>query len=130
MSYIMPASPPASRPGTRHASPEELVLYALQFLSGEQAADLTHHFEHCAECLSARSLVEGDLVACAFSVEPHSPPALARQRMRTQVARENRIVAQPTLAAFGRLPCGRTGRCRRHAGHVRLCDVDHRGVAS
>ena len=51
MSYIMPAIPPANRPGARHASPEDLVLYALQFLSGEQAADLTHHFEHCAECL-------------------------------------------------------------------------------
>ena len=102
MSYILPASPPANRPGTRHVSPEELVLYALQFLTGEQAADLTHHFEHCAECLSALALVEGDLAACAFSVEPHSPPALARQRLRTQVARENRIVAEPALAAFGR----------------------------
>jgi len=102
MSYITPASPPANRPGTRHASPEDLVLYALQFLSGDQAADLTHHFEHCAECLRELALVEGDLAACAFSVEPHSPPALARQRLRTQVARENRIVAQPALAAFGR----------------------------
>ena len=102
MSYILPASPPANRPGTRHASPEELVLYALQFLAGDQAADLTHHFEHCAECLSELSLVEGDLAACAFSVEPYSPPALARQRLRTQIAREIRIVAQPTLAAFGR----------------------------
>ena len=102
MSYIMPAIPPANRPGARHASPEDLVLYALQFLSGEQAADLTHHFEHCAECLRELALVEGDLAACAFSVEPHSPPALARQRLRTQVARENRVAAQPALAAFGR----------------------------
>ena len=103
MSSSKPSSPSADpRPGTRHAGPEDLVLYALQFLAGEQAADLTHHFEHCAECLRELALVEGDLAACAFSVEPHSPPALARQRLRTQVARENRIVAEPALAAFGR----------------------------
>jgi hypothetical protein len=103
MSSSKPSSPSADpRPGTRHAGPEDLVLYALQFLAGEQAADLTHHFEHCAERLRELALVEGDLAACAFSVEPHSPPALARQRLRTQVARENRVAAQPALAAFGR----------------------------
>ena len=74
----------------------------MQFLTGEQAAGLTHHFEHCAECLRELALVEGDLAACAFSVELYSPPALARQRLRTQVARENRLSAQPALAAFGR----------------------------
>ena len=98
----MSASMPNPRPGTRHAGPEETVLYALQFLTGEQAADLTHHFEHCAECLRELALVEGDLAACAFSAELHSPPALARQRLRTQVARENRLAPQPALAAFGR----------------------------
>jgi hypothetical protein len=103
MSPSKPSNPPAGpRPGTRHAGPEELVLYALQFLSSEHADDLTHHLEHCAECLRELALVEGDLAACAFSVEPHSPTALARLRLRTQVARENRIVAQPALAAFGR----------------------------
>jgi hypothetical protein len=103
MSSSKPSSPPADlRPGSRHAGPEDLVLYALQFLAGEQAADLTHHLEHCAECLRELSLVEGDLAACAFSVETQSPPALARQRLRTQVARENRVAAQPALAAFGR----------------------------
>jgi hypothetical protein len=98
----MSASKPNPLPGTRHTGPEETVLYALQFLTGEQAADLTHHFEHCAECLRELALVEGDLAACAFSVELHSPPALARQRLRTQVARENRLAPQPALAAFGR----------------------------
>jgi hypothetical protein len=103
MSSSKLSNPPAGpQHGTRHAGPEETVLYALQFLTGEQAADLTHHFEHCAECLRELAQVEGDLAVCAFSVEPHSPPALARQRLRTQVARENRIVAEPALAAFGR----------------------------
>jgi len=98
----MSASTPDPRPGTRHAGPEETVLYALQFLTGEQAVGLTHHFEHCAECLRELALAEGDLAACAFTAEPHSPPALARQRLRTQVTRENRLAPQPALAAFGR----------------------------
>jgi hypothetical protein len=102
MSSNPPADPHARRPGTRHAEPEDLVLYALQFLPGDQADDLAQHIERCAACLHELALVEGDLAACAFTADLHSPAALARQRLRTQVARENRMAAQPALAAFGR----------------------------
>jgi hypothetical protein len=114
MSANQPANPNANRPanlpgptdpsGLRHADPEDLVLYALQFLPGDQAAEFAGHIEHCSECHHELSLVQGDLAACAFTVDLHSPPVLARQRLRTQVARENHPVplAQPALASFGR----------------------------
>ena len=99
-----PANPQARRPGTRHVEPEDLVLYALQFLSSDQAAELADHVERCDACRNELAQVEGDLAACAFTADLHSPPVPTRQRLSTQVARENHsiLMAQPTLAAFGR----------------------------
>jgi hypothetical protein len=90
--------------GTRHADAEDLVLYALQFLPGDQAAGLAGHVEHCDKCRNELALAQGDLAACAFTSALQSPPALARQRLRTQVARENHpvLLTPPALAAFGR----------------------------
>jgi anti-sigma-K factor RskA len=90
--------------GTRHANAEDLVLYALQFLPGDQAAGLADHVEHCDRCRNELALAQGDLAACAFTSDLQLPSALARQRLRTQVARENHPVLHttPALAAFGR----------------------------
>jgi len=94
----------ANPSGSRHSNVEDLVLYALQFLPGDQAAELAGHVERCDLCRNELALIQGDLVACAFTADLHSPPPLARQRLRTQVARENHPAAlvQPALAAFGR----------------------------
>ncbi len=94
-----------ANPGdTRHADAEDLVLYALQFLPDEQAAKLAGHVEHCDRCRNELALAQGDLAACAYTSDLHTPPALARQRLKTQVARENHpiLLAPPALAAFGR----------------------------
>ena len=90
--------------GTHHANAEDLVLYALQFLPDNQAARLADHVEHCDSCRNELALTQGDLAACAFTSGLQTPPAPARQRLRTQVARENLPVLQtrPALAAFGR----------------------------
>ena len=89
---------------TRHANAENLVLYALQFLPDDQAADLADHVIHCDRCRNELALAQGDLAACAFTSDLQLPAALARQRLRTQVTRENHPVlhAPPALAAFGR----------------------------
>jgi hypothetical protein len=94
----------ANTGGTPHANAEDLVLYALQFLSDDRAADLADHVEHCDRCRNELALAQGDLAACAFTSNLQLPSALARQRLRTQVARENHPVLHtpPALAAFGR----------------------------
>jgi len=107
-----PAGPRASFPsGVRHPDPNDLVVYAMQFLTGEEAATVAHHLEHCAECRSEIARIQGDLAACALTVDMESPPAAARDRLMAQVAREKKIVpaalvpepAQPgPIAAFGR----------------------------
>ncbi len=94
----------ANASGPRHADPEELVLHALQLLPDGEVAELASHVERCPECQRELALVQSDLAVYAFTVDLQSPPPLARQRLRTQVARENRQFpnAQPALAAFGR----------------------------
>jgi len=88
----------------RHANAEDLVLFALQFLSLDEAARIAGHVEQCVACRNELALTQGDLAACSFTSEQQSPPALARQRLRTQVTRENHPSLQgpPAFASFGR----------------------------
>jgi hypothetical protein len=90
--------------GTRHIDSEDLVLYALQFLPVDLADDLTSHVAQCESCRNQLALAQGDLAACAFTSDPQTPAQSARQRLRTQVTRENHAVLMtpPALAAFGR----------------------------
>jgi len=94
----------------RHADPEDLVLYALQFFNGEQAFALSKHIEQCKECLREFGLIQGDLAACALTVDLQPPPTSSTQRLLTQVAKEKKVVpiapvvqpgraAQPGIAA-------------------------------
>jgi anti-sigma-K factor RskA len=90
--------------GPRHADPEDIALFAMQLLTGEEAAAIAQHTEHCAECRRELAHVQGDLGAYAFTVEMHEPAATAKQRFMRQVAREKRAVptSNPVIAAYGR----------------------------
>ena len=88
----------------------------MQLLAPEEAAVIANHLPHCAECRDELARILGDLAAYALTVDPESPPELARQRLLRQVAREKKVVPiaaaqlqaaprpqpQPTLASFGR----------------------------
>jgi anti-sigma-K factor RskA len=90
--------------GPRHSDPEDLALYAMQLVAGEEAAAIAQHIEHCAECRREVAHFQGDLGAYAFTVEMHQPPDAARQRLLQQVAREKKVVpiSNPAIAAYGR----------------------------
>jgi anti-sigma-K factor RskA len=103
----------ASSGGPRHPNPDDLVLYAMQLLAVEEAATVSHHLESCAECRAELARTHADLAAYALTAEPENPPALSRQRLIQQVAREKKVItiAQPApataqtappIAAFGR----------------------------
>jgi len=85
-------SQPSAPSGPRHTDPEDLVLYALQFLAGEEAAAIAHHLDQCAECRDELARIQGDLAACAFTAETHSPPPQVRQRLLAQIARESNVL--------------------------------------
>jgi hypothetical protein len=96
--------PVNSETETRHVDPEDLVLYALQFLNGEQAFAISKHIEQCKECHREFGLIQGDLAAYALTVDLQSPPHSSTQRLLTQVAKEKKVVpiapvVQPIRAA-------------------------------
>jgi anti-sigma-K factor RskA len=99
-------SPTPSTTGSRHSNPEDLVLYAMQFLPADEASVITRHIEHCAECRHELARIHGDLATTAFTADMQAPPATAKQRFLKQVAREKKVVPisqpQPTLNAYGR----------------------------
>jgi hypothetical protein len=107
---------PANSDSPRHTDPQDLVLYALQFLSGEQSFAFSHHLEQCAECHREFELVQGDLAACAFTVDLQTPSALSRQRLMTQVAREKKVIPPPPVPlatapiTTGQMPLAAYGR--------------------
>ncbi len=72
----------------RHIDPEDLALFALQFLSPEQNQQVRLHLEGCSLCREELAQIQGDLAVLASTAEPHSPPALGRDRLLQQIARE------------------------------------------
>ncbi len=125
----LPANSGIDAPGPGHVDPEDLALYAMQFIDGEQADSIAAHLTHCDACRSELALIHGDLAATALTTELESPTPAARQRFlaqiahekqaahQNQIAQENKVVpiaptnkqaespaesAQPPLASFGR----------------------------
>lgn len=99
--------------GPRHPQPDDLVLYAMQLLTPEEAAAIANHLQQCAECRDELARIHSDLAAYALTVDLESPAQLARQRLIKQVAREKKVVPiatavppqggpQPSLGSFGR----------------------------
>ncbi len=72
----------------RHIDPEDLALFALQFLTPEQNQQVLAHLEGCSLCRIELAQTQGDLAVVAGTAEMHSPPALARERLVQQIARE------------------------------------------
>jgi anti-sigma-K factor RskA len=76
----------------RRITPEDLALFAMQLLSKEEAAEVSAYLEQSEEARRELAEVQGDLAIYAHTVEMHSPPALARERLLKQVAREKKTV--------------------------------------
>ena len=77
---------------TRHYEKDDLALFAMQLLSANEAAEIALHLQDCAECRQELALVQGDLAIYAHTVDLHSPPALTRERLMKQVAKEKKAV--------------------------------------
>jgi anti-sigma-K factor RskA len=69
---------------------DDLALYALGTLQGEERAALESHLKGCAECRRELELLRGDSALLAFSVSGPRPPARSRARLMEAVAREPR----------------------------------------
>lgn len=70
---------------------EDLALYSLGALSGEERANLEQHLAACPACKRELEQLRGDGALLALSVSGPKPPQRARQRLLDAVAKEPRI---------------------------------------
>ncbi|MFZ0318722.1 MAG: anti-sigma factor [Candidatus Sulfotelmatobacter sp.] len=71
---------------------EDLALYALDALRGEERAKLDQHLATCATCRLELEQLRGDTALLAMSAAGPRPPQRARQRLLDAVAREPRSI--------------------------------------
>jgi anti-sigma-K factor RskA len=69
---------------------EDLALYALDALRGEERAKLNEHLAGCAGCRLELERLRSDTALLAMSAAGSRPPQRARQRLLDAVAREAR----------------------------------------
>ena len=70
---------------------EDLALYAMDALRGEERARLDQHLATCAACRLELEQLRGDTALLALSAAGPRPPQRARQRLLEAVAREPRV---------------------------------------
>jgi len=91
---------------------EDLALYALGSLEGGERQALEAHLEGCASCRRELEVSRGDLSLLALTTAGPKPPARARQRLMSAIAKEPRLPAiapepQPRFwPSFGRPALG------------------------
>src|SRR5271169_5270951 len=75
---------------------EDLALYALDALAGEDRAQLEKHLAGCPACRLELEQLRGDGALLALSTLGPKPPQRAKQRLLDAVAKEPRITAKVT----------------------------------
>ena len=69
---------------------EDLALYALGCLEGEERISLEKHLEECASCRRELEQMQGDAALLALSTSGPRPPARAQTRLMDAIAKEPR----------------------------------------
>ena len=92
---------------------EDLALYALGSLQGDERIALEKHLEGCGDCRSELEQFRSDAALLALSTAGPMPPQRARQRLMNAVNREPRVpVALALQAHHSVVECSRLGgRC-------------------
>jgi anti-sigma-K factor RskA len=70
---------------------DDLALYALHSLTGNERIALEKHLEACASCRRELEALRGDLSLLALTTAGPRPPARAKQRLMTAIASEPRL---------------------------------------
>jgi anti-sigma-K factor RskA len=74
---------------------EDLALYALGALEGDERAALEKHLDDCNPCLRELERLRGDMALLALSAAGPKPPARSRERLMKAIAREPRSATAP-----------------------------------
>ena len=109
----------------------------MQLLSKEEAAEISAYLEQSEEARRELAEVQGDLAIYAHTVDMHSPPAQARDRLLKQVAREKKAIPiDRTVPAAGAEsgtqnegPLGQSSRGLGSGAHLTEDDLPKRSLA-
>lgn len=82
---------------------EDLALYALGSLEGEERTALEKHLEDCGNCRHELGLLRGDMALLALSTAGPHPPQRSRQRFIDAVAKGPRTIETRTAEKRRRL---------------------------
>jgi hypothetical protein len=74
-----------------HLSEDDLYLFALQLLPDAEMRAAALHLKECAQCRAEVGEIQGDLVTYAMTADMQAPPAEARARLMSQVAKEKKL---------------------------------------
>ncbi len=74
-----------------HFDQDDLALFAMHLFPREEEAQLRKQIESSSDLRHELAEVHGDLAILATTVEMHTPPALARERLLTQIGRERKV---------------------------------------
>lgn len=80
---------------------EDLVLYALGTLEGDERLALEKHLEGCASCRRELEVVRGDLAVVALTASGPRPPVRSRERLMSAIAKEPRMPVAPLATQAG-----------------------------
>src|SRR2546427_4994675 len=84
---------------------EDLALYALGGLQGDERVALEKHVAECSACRRELEELRGDMALMALSAAGPTPPRRARQRLTDAIAREPRAgPGRPRRAWWAPLP--------------------------
>jgi len=81
---------------------DDLALYALGTLQGEERLALEKHLVDCSACRRELESLRGDTALLAISTSGPKPPARSRQRLLEAVAREPRRVESGSVRSWWR----------------------------
>jgi hypothetical protein len=100
-----------------HYDQGDLALFAMQLLPRNEYAQMAAHIADCTYCRQELAQLQGDLATYAHTVDMHSPPALVRERLLNQVAREKRFTPierlEPEQIERAQRPAERAERIER-----------------
>jgi anti-sigma-K factor RskA len=71
---------------------EDLALYALGTLGGQELVAVETHLRECADCRGELERLRGDASLLAFSTVGPRPPARSKERLLSALAKEPRFV--------------------------------------
>src|SRR5215468_2833064 len=74
---------------------DDLALYALGALSGEESNALQKHLGECSSCRRELELLRGDAALLGISTSGSQPPRRSRERLMSAIKKEPRRVQMP-----------------------------------